>query len=70
VNNKAERYTRLQLYLTRRIERANEEHQRILQLCRLRDVPAATKLLRQHILEAGRSLKEALQERGASSKHP
>jgi len=70
VNNKAERYTRLQLYLTRRIERANEEHQRILQLCRLRDVPGATKLLRQHILEAGRSLKEALQERGASSKHP
>lgn len=65
VNNSGERYTRLQLYLTQGIERANEEHHRILNFCRQRDVDAACKLLRQHIQHAGESLKEALQERRA-----
>ncbi len=63
VNNTCERYTRLQLYLTHGMERANEEHHRILQLCRARNVGAACKLLRHHILYAGQSLKEAVQER-------
>jgi DNA-binding GntR family transcriptional regulator len=66
VNNKAERYTRLQLYLTRGMARANEEHDRLLQLCRKRDAPAACKLLREHILHAGQSLKLVLQERRAA----
>ncbi len=63
VNNNGERYTRLQLYLTHGIKRANEEHHRILELCRQRDVSAACKLLREHIEFAGQSLKQALQER-------
>lgn len=63
VNNTGERYTRLQLYLTHGAERANEEHHRILELCREREVAAACKLLRQHIQHAGQSLKEVLRQR-------
>lgn len=63
VNSSGERYTRLQLYLTHGVERANEEHHRILELCRLRDVAAACELLREHIRHAGDSLKEVLQQR-------
>jgi DNA-binding GntR family transcriptional regulator len=63
VNNSGERYTRLQLYLTHRIERANREHHRILELCRERDLGAACKLLREHIQHAGESLKQVLEER-------
>jgi DNA-binding GntR family transcriptional regulator len=67
VNNSGERYTRLQLYLTHGVTRANTEHHQILELCRLRDVGAACKLLRQHIQYAGQSLKQALQERRDST---
>jgi DNA-binding GntR family transcriptional regulator len=67
VNNTGERYTRLQLYLTHGIKRANEEHREILTLCRNRDGAAACKLLRQHIQHAGQSLKELLQERRAAA---
>jgi DNA-binding GntR family transcriptional regulator len=63
VNNSGERYTRLQLYLTHGIKRANEEHHQILLLCRQRDIVAACKLLREHIEYAGQSLKQALHER-------
>jgi DNA-binding GntR family transcriptional regulator len=57
VNNSGERYTRLQLYLTHGIKRANEEHHQILEFCRQRDQVRACKLLRQHIQYAGESLK-------------
>ena len=67
VNNSGERYTRLQLYLTHGIQRANEEHHQILEFCRQRDVAGACKLLRFHIQHAGQSLKEALQQRRAST---
>jgi len=67
VNSNGERYTRLQLYLTHGIKRANEEHHQILQFCRQRDVAGACKLLRQHIQHAGQSLKEALQERRSAT---
>jgi DNA-binding GntR family transcriptional regulator len=67
VNNSGERYTRLQLYLTHGIKRANKEHHQILKLCRERDAAAACKMLRQHIQYAGQSLKEALQERRVSA---
>lgn len=63
VNNSGERYTRLQLYLTHGMKRANEEHHQILELCRQRDTAAACKLLRQHIEHAGDSLKQALQQK-------
>jgi len=63
VNNSGERYTRLQLYLTHGMKRANEEHHQILDFCRQRDVGAACNLLRQHIQYAGESLKKVLQEK-------
>jgi len=63
VNNSGERYTRLQLYLTHGVKRANDEHHNILELCRQRDVAAACELLREHIRHAGDSLKEALEQR-------
>ena len=63
VNNSGERYTRLQLYLTHGIKRANEEHHQILEFCRQRDLIRACKLLRQHIQYAGESLKEALEKK-------
>src|SRR5215831_10693931 len=63
VNNSGERYTRLQLYLTHGVKRANDEHHQILELCRQRNVPAACELLRAHIQHAGNSLKEALEQR-------
>ncbi len=63
VNNSGERYTRLQLYLTHGMKRANEEHHQILDFCRQRDVGSACKLLRQHIQYAGESLKKVLHEK-------
>ena len=63
VNNSGERYTRLQLYLTQGMKRANEEHHKILELCRQREVTAACKLLRQHIQYACESLKQALAQK-------
>jgi DNA-binding GntR family transcriptional regulator len=62
VNHSGERYTRLQLYLTHGVKRANEEHRQMLELCRQRDIGAACKLLRQHIQYAGQSLKQVLTE--------
>lgn len=62
VNHNGERYTRLQLYLTHGVKRANEEHHGILELCRERNVPAACDLLRQHIQYAGQSLKQVVEQ--------
>jgi DNA-binding GntR family transcriptional regulator len=63
INNNGERYTRLQLYLTHGMKRANEEHHQILEFCRQRDVSQACKLLRRHIQYAGESLKQALEQK-------
>lgn len=68
VNNNGERYTRLQLYLTHGIARANEEHHAILKLCRERNSNAACQLLVEHIRYAGQSLKQALQQRRGEDK--
>jgi len=63
VNNSGERYTRLQLYLTHGVKRANEEHHQILKLCREKNVAAACDLVREHIRHAGDSLKAVLEQR-------
>jgi len=63
VNNSGERYTRLQLYLTHGVKRANEEHHQLLDLCRQRNVDAACELLRVHIRHAGDSLREVLEQK-------
>jgi len=68
VNHNGERYTRLQLYLTHGMKRANQEHRQLLDLCRERESVAACKLLRQHIHHAGQSLKQVLEERRPGSK--
>jgi DNA-binding GntR family transcriptional regulator len=69
VNNSGERYTRLQLYLTQGMKRANEEHHQMLELCRQRDVSAACNLLREHIRYAGESLKRVLERKRAESQN-
>jgi DNA-binding GntR family transcriptional regulator len=69
INNNGDRYTRLQLYLTRAFERASEEHRQLLALCRNRDVAAACKLLAEHIRHAGQSLKEFLDHERQLAKH-
>ena len=50
------RYIRMQVVATNGRTLANTEHKRILAACKARDVPEATALLRDHILEAGRLL--------------
>lgn len=67
INNNGDRYTRLQLYLTRAFERAKKEHRMLLELCRKRDANAAVELLKQHIHTAGRTLKESLEQRREES---
>ena len=67
INNNGDRYTRLQLYLTRAFERAKNEHRMLLELCRKRDIDAAVLLLQQHIQTAGRTLKESLEQRREES---
>lgn len=67
INNNGDRYTRLQLYLTRRFERAKKEHRMLVELCRKRDVKAACELLEQHIQTACRALTDSLEEGRAES---
>jgi len=69
VNNNGERYTRLQLYLTHGMKRANEEHHQILEFCRQRDIVQACKLLREHIQYAGESLKQALERKRSEAQN-
>ncbi len=70
LNYKAERYIRLQLYLTRAMERAKQEHRQLLQLCRDRDVPGAVALLDKHIRFAGRSLRQFVEDHRAKNAAP
>jgi DNA-binding GntR family transcriptional regulator len=58
LNYKGERYIRLQLYLTREVERAKQEHRMLLDLCRARNVDGAVELVKRHILFAGESLRD------------
>lgn len=58
LNYKGERYIRLQLYLTREMERAKHEHRMLLNLCRERNVEAAVDLVKRHIIFAGESLRD------------
>lgn len=62
LNYKGERYIRLQLYLTREVERAKQEHRMLLDLCRQRNVEAAVELVKRHIIFAGESLRDFVVE--------
>lgn len=67
LNLKSDRYIRLQLLLTSRIDIAENEHSELLSLCRKRDKVAACALLKRHILEAGQAIHDLLlkQQEGA-----
>lgn len=68
VNNNGERYTRLQLFLTSGRQRAIEEHDELLALCRARHIAAACDLLDRHVRNAGRSLREMLEARRSATR--
>lgn len=63
LNYNCERYIRLQLYLTREMDRAKREHRTLLDLCRAGNVEAAVNLLCRHIRFAGQSLHDFVLER-------
>lgn len=56
LGQKVDRYTRMQLQFTDGVRRAQDEHREILRLCRAGKGEDASKLLEDHILNAGRSL--------------
>lgn len=65
LHNQSDRYMRMQLALTHGEGRAIGEHRAIAAAARRRDAQGAAALLRDHILNAGRSLMEFLRvERG------
>jgi len=69
LHQQCDRYLRMQLALTHGELRANEEHRAILAAVKKRDARRAAELLREHILGAGRSLRDFLErerERGAT----
>jgi DNA-binding GntR family transcriptional regulator len=62
INLQTDRYIRLHLLLTQAIEKAEQEHREILRLCTLRDAERAVPYLREHILNASRTLLVALRQ--------
>ena len=65
LNINIDRYLRIQLLLTHGTAQADDDHRALLAACRARDTAAAVKLLKRHILEAGRSLVRCLQQERA-----
>ena len=63
LNKNGDRYMRLHLFLTHGFEQVRTEHHEILNLCRKRGVDAACDFLKRHFQSAGRTLKEAVQQR-------
>jgi DNA-binding GntR family transcriptional regulator len=59
----SDRHTRLQLSLTKGMERAATEHAELLELCVEGRIAAACALLKTHIESAGQSLRAYLEER-------
>ena len=54
--DRIDRYLRAQLTLTNGVMRADREHQAILEACLNGDAARASRLTRDHVLDAGRSL--------------
>ncbi|MGH9888086.1 MAG: GntR family transcriptional regulator, partial [bacterium] len=71
LHHHSDRYLRMQLALTHGETRAREEHRAIATAARKRDTVKASRLMRQHILGAGRTLVSFLEsERGQRAKAP
>ncbi|EAQ67686.1 putative transcription regulator [Marinomonas sp. MED121] len=68
LNLKSDRYIRLQLLLTSGNDKAEQEHNELLKLCRQRDKTAACALLKKHILEAGQAIHDILLEQQDNNK--
>lgn len=66
VNLQTDRYIRLHLLLTGMIERAEDEHEEILELCQARKTEKAVAVLHDHILGTKTTLLEAIKEHRAS----
>ena len=60
LHQKCDRYIRLQLLSGDHIERAQAEHQQLIELCRKRDKRAAKSLLNDHIVRVEEDIVEAL----------
>ena len=60
VNDRIERYLRVQLSLSHGQETADTEHRQILEFCRKRDIEAAEKMVTDHIMRACQSLMKHL----------
>jgi DNA-binding GntR family transcriptional regulator len=56
------RFLRLHMQLTHGVERAGQDHRRIVELCLLRDTEGAVSFLREHISETGIELISKLQK--------
>ncbi|AVA24655.1 GntR family transcriptional regulator [Rhizobium sp. NXC24] len=67
VNDRIERYLRIQLTLSNGHQVADDEHRQILELCRKRDVEGAGSLVYAHIMRACQSLMEHLPKGTASA---
>lgn len=58
LNSNCDRYIRLHLSQKGGIPKAEQQHQQLLQHCKQRDVKAACKLLKEHILGSAKDLIE------------
>lgn len=62
LHNKTDRYTRMQILFTQTMERAHQEHTRLLELCRAGAASEAAEFIRVHILSAGHALENYLNQ--------
>lgn len=60
INVQTDRYIRLHLLLTHRLDEAEEDHREILRLCASRNVKSAVAYLKKHVLSTSRDLMAAL----------
>ena len=66
----SDRYFRMEVLLAQGGSRANDEHRAIAAAVGAKDIPLARRLMRDHILGAGRSLVELLQEQRGEKRPP
>lgn len=63
LNMQTDRYIRMQLLISKSITRAEDDHRKLLRLCRRRDTETIVAFLEQHILQAREDLLEIVKER-------
>ncbi len=66
LNTNSDRYIRLQLFLNNGIPQAETEHRQLLELCKQKDKRAASKLLKNHILDAGNDIASLIEKQQSS----